>query len=220
LRKRQDKKQYMKRICVYCGSSPGAKNEYAQAARVLGRALAIRKIALVYGGAHVGIMGQIADACLDAGGEAIGVIPARFAEKQLAHPRLTRLHVVQTMHERKAMMAEMSDGFIALPGGLGTLEEFFEALTWAQLGIHRKPCGLLNTCRFYDPIAAFVDQLVAQRFLDGRHRDMIQIDENPESLLDRFDAYKAPEANKAAWVLQLSREAQGVNPPASGADGT
>src|SRR5512139_2553578 len=134
----------VERICVFCGSSPGAKQDYLQVARSLGHALAERNIALVYGGASVGIMGQLAKACLDAGGEVIGVIPKILAESEVAHTHLSQLHVVESMHERKALMAELADGFIAMPGGLGTLEEFFEVLTWAQLGMHGKPCGLLN----------------------------------------------------------------------------
>ncbi len=137
----------MKRICVFCGSSPGARLEYARAARELADLLIKRNIGLVYGGARVGIMGEIASAVLKQGGEVIGVIPQELVEKEVAFTELTDLRIVGSMHERKALMAELSDGFIALPGGLGTIEEFFEVLTWAQLGLHRKPCGLLNVCQ-------------------------------------------------------------------------
>jgi uncharacterized protein (TIGR00730 family) len=196
----------MKRICVFCGSSPGAKPDYAQAARSLGRALAARKITLVYGGASVGIMGQLADACLEAGGEVIGVIPKKLVEMEVAKTELAHLRIVDSMHERKALMAELSDGFIALPGGLGTIEEFFEALTWAQLGMHQKPCGLLNTNGFYDTLATFLHHLVEQQFVERDHCEMIQIDKTPEGLLRRFDAYHPPKANKAAWVLEMTRK--------------
>jgi len=205
----------MKRICVYCGSSPGARSEYTLAAEALGRALAVRKIGLVYGGACVGLMGRAADACLEAGGEVIGVIPKRFEQKELAHAGLTRLHIVNTMHERKSMMAGLADGFIALPGGIGTLEEFFEALTWTQIGIHRKPCGLVNVCGFYDPLMVFVDRLVEEQFLRAEHRDMIQIDASPEALVDRLVAVRMPESDKAAWVRQMSSAASKNTPPAS-----
>jgi uncharacterized protein (TIGR00730 family) len=197
----------MKRICVFCGSSPGAKPDYRQAAESLGHALASRKITLVYGGARVGIMGQLADACLDAGGEVIGVIPKRLVEMEVAHTGLSALHIVDSMHQRKSLMAELADGFIALPGGLGTIEEFFEVLTWAQLGMHRKPCGLLNTCGFFDRLTAFLTQLVEQQFVEMDHLRMIQIDESPEGLLKRFEAYDAPKTNKAAWVLEMTRSA-------------
>jgi uncharacterized protein (TIGR00730 family) len=197
----------MKRICVFCGSSPGARDSYAQAARSLGRRLAERRITLVYGGARVGIMGQLAKACLEAGGDVIGVIPKSLVAQEVAFTELAQLHVVDSMHERKAMMAELADGFIALPGGLGTIEEFFEVVTWAQLGIHRKPCGLLNTCNYYDRLTAFLNQAVEEMFVEAVHREMIQMDENPDGLLAKLQAYQAPHANKAAWVLRMTDRA-------------
>lgn len=203
----------MKRICVFCGSSPGARTEYVQAARSLGRALADKAITLVYGGATVGLMGQLADACLGAGGEVIGVIPRRLVEMEVAKKDLAQLHVVDSMHERKALMADLADGFIALPGGLGTIEEFFEALTWAQLGMHQKPCGLLNTCGFFDNLVAFVGHLVDQQFVENDHRTMIQIDETPVGLLARLDAYEAPRTDKAAWVLEMTRKMKDTHVP-------
>lgn len=197
----------MKHICVFCGSSPGAKQCYIQAAQLLGRSLAIRNITLVYGGASVGLMGQLAKACLEAGGDVIGVIPKKLVEMEVAYMQLAQLYVVESMHERKAKMAELADGFIALPGGLGTLEEFFEVLTWAQLGIHQKPCGLLNTSRYYDKIIDFLNEAVEQQFVEIAHQEMIQIDETPDGLLRKFETYQAPQANKAAWVLQMTSSA-------------
>jgi uncharacterized protein (TIGR00730 family) len=192
----------MKRICVFCGSSPGAKPEYARAARQLGTLLAQRKISLVFGGGKVGLMGQLALAALDNGGEVIGVIPRELHEKRVAFSGLSDLRVVGSMHERKAMMAELADGFMALPGGLGTLEEIFEVLTWAQLGMHDKPCGLLNVGDFYSPLLAFLDQIVARGFLDAAHRSMILTAENPEELLQQFETYRPSTADKAAWALE------------------
>ncbi len=187
----------MKHICVFCGSNLGAQPEYVEAARHLGRVLAKRQITLVYGGARVGTMGEIADSVLAAGGHVIGVIPQALAEK-VAHTGLSDLRIVPSMHERKALMAELADGFIALPGGLGTFEEFFEVLTWAQLGLHHKPCGLLNVRGYYQPLMAFLDHAVAQHFLKAPHRDMILSDEDPERLLDQFSVYQAPSISKWA----------------------
>ncbi|GAP21576.1 TIGR00730 family Rossman fold protein [Leptolinea tardivitalis] len=197
----------MKHICVFCGSSPGLKKEYMEAASILGTTLAERKITLVYGGASVGLMGQAARSCLEKGGEVIGVITRNFVEQEVAFTKLTNLYVVETMHERKAKMAELSDGFIALPGGLGTLEELFEILTWSQLGIHTKPCGLLNTCGYYDDMIRFLDLTVDQQFVEPVHRQMIQIDDQPDKLLDKFEVYQPPQANKADWVRQLTEQA-------------
>ncbi|TFG80858.1 MAG: TIGR00730 family Rossman fold protein [Chrysiogenales bacterium] len=191
----------MKRICVFCGSSPGAKPEYIQAAQQLGVLLAYRKIGLVFGGGKVGLMGRLAQAALENGGEVIGVIPRELHEKRVAFSGLSDLRVVGTMHERKALMAELADGFMALPGGLGTLEEIFEILTWAQLAIHHKPCGLLNVGDFYTPLLAFLDQVVEQGFLDAAHRSMILTAENPEELLQQFETYRPVSADKAAWAL-------------------
>ncbi|MCP4722847.1 MAG: TIGR00730 family Rossman fold protein, partial [Desulfobacteraceae bacterium] len=155
----------MKKICVYCGSSPGRHPEYVAAARFLAEELLSRKIGLVYGGAHVGIMGEIADTVLKGGGEVIGIMPRALVDKEVSHPGLTELKIVDSMHQRKAMMADLSHGFIALPGGLGTIEELFEALTWAQLGFHKKPCGLLNARGYYDHLSAFLDHTVEEKFV-------------------------------------------------------
>jgi uncharacterized protein (TIGR00730 family) len=195
----------LKRICVFCGSSPGADDAYAGAARDLARVLAAKNIGLVYGGGKVGMMGELAAAMYERGGEIIGVIPRDLAEKGLGFTQLSDLRVVGSMHERKALMAELSDGFIALPGGLGTIEEFFEAITWAQLGIHRKPCGLLNVSGYYDKLVAFLDHAVDRQFIDPGGRSMIMIDENPESLLEKFAAYHPPVVNKAEWALALKK---------------
>ena len=158
---------------MFAGSSPGARLEYRAAALSLGRTLANRHIGLVYGGARIGLMGAVADAALAAGGRVTGVIPGALAEKEIAHTGLTDLRVVQSMHERKAMMAELADGFVALPGGIGTLEEFFEIWTWGQLGLHHKPFGLLNVAGFFDPLLAFLDRLADQRFVRPEHRGML-----------------------------------------------
>ena len=198
----------MKRICVFCGSSPGARPEYAQAARQLGHLLASKGIGLVYGGAKVGTMGQLASAALEAGGEVIGVIPEQLVEKEVAFIGLTDLQIVGSMHERKARMIELSDGFIALPGGLGTFEEFFEVLTWAQLGMHHKPCGFLNVCSYYDKLIAFLDHAVEQQFVKSEYRAMVLVDENPNGLLEKFAAYQPPKIDKAAWILALNEESQ------------
>ncbi len=195
----------MQRICVFCGSSPGANPDYVQAARQLARTLTVRKITLVYGGGKVGLMGQVAKACLEAGGEVIGVIPRKMVELELAYTDVSHLHVVDSMHQRKALMAELSDGFIGLPGGLGTLEEFFEVVTWAQLGLHPKPCGFLNTCGYYDKLIEFLDHMVEQKFVELAHRQMIQMDEDSDELLKKFEAYQAPQTSKAAWVLEMTK---------------
>lgn len=195
----------MKRICVFCGSSPGTRPEYARAAQQLGVLLAQRKIGLVFGGGKVGLMGQLARAALENGGEVIGVIPKELHEKKVAFSGLSDLRVMGSMHERKALMAELADGFMALPGGLGTLEEIFEILTWAQLGMHHKPCGLLNVGNFYTSLLAFLDQVVAQGFLDAAHRSMILTAENPEDLLQQFESYRPSTADKAALALGMER---------------
>lgn len=194
----------MKRICVFCGSSPGARPEYLHAAEQLGYTLARRNIGLVYGGARVGIMGKIAEAVLEKGGEVIGVIPKGLLEREVAFTGLADLRVVDSMHERKALMADLSDGFIALPGGLGTIEEFFEVVTWAQLGIHPKPCGLLNVEQYYNRLMDFLDHTVNEKFVELEHRAMILMDENPERLLQKFETYHPPIIDKAQWVLQFS----------------
>jgi uncharacterized protein (TIGR00730 family) len=188
----------MKRICVFAGSSPGARPEYRAAADALGRALAAREIDLVYGGAHVGLMGAIADAVLAAGRQVIGVIPEGLVAHELAHTGLTELRIVPSMHARKAMMAELSDGFIALPGGWGTLEELFEVLTWSQLRIHAKPCGLLNIAGYFDPLLAFVDRSIEERFVRPEYRRMLTVDDTADALLDRLAAYEPPTVEK--WL--------------------
>ena len=188
----------MKRICVYCGSNPGKLAEYSKAARQLGREMAGRGLGLVYGGASVGVMGAVADGILEAGGSAIGVLPYFFATKEVAHENLDELIVVNSMHERKARMAELSDGFIALPGGWGTFEEIFEMLTWAQLGLHEKPCGLLNVSGYYDDLYRFLEQAVEQQFVKEEFRPMIMMDDSPDGLLERFSSYRAPRVRK--WI--------------------
>ncbi len=195
----------MKRICVFCGSSPGARPEYLQSAIELGHALASKNIGLVYGGAKVGMMGKIAESVLERGGEVIGVIPKDLVEREVAFTDLADLRVVSSMHERKALMADLSDGFIALPGGLGTIEEFFEVVTWAQLGIHPKPCGLLNVRGYYDKLMDFLDHTVSEKFVEAEHRSMILVDENPERLLQKFETYQPPTVDKAQWVLQFAK---------------
>jgi uncharacterized protein (TIGR00730 family) len=192
----------MKRVCVYCGSSPGSQPDYAEAAKNLARALVERSIEVVYGGASVGIMGVLADTTLAEGGHVIGIIPQTLVDKEVAHPGLSDLRVVNSMHERKMLMAELSDGFIALPGGLGTLEEMFEVLTWALLGLHQKPCGLLNIRDYYRSLIDFLDHAVAERFIKDVHRAMLLVEEQPERLLERFGRYKAPAVTK--WVDRTS----------------
>lgn len=190
----------MKSICVYCGSSLGARKEYVEEARKLGQLLAQKNMTLVYGGSSIGIMGVIANAVLDAGGEVIGVLPRFLDKKEIAHNQLTELKVVDSMHERKMLMSELSDGFIALPGGLGTLEEFFEILTWGQLGMHQKPCGLLNVKQYFRHLTDFLDYSVNEHFVKEVNRAMILVDENPERLLQRFEGYTAPKVKK--WIVR------------------
>lgn len=188
----------MKRICVYLGSNPGFDPAYAEATKALGLELAKRKIGLVYGGSDVGLMGLIANTCLEAGGEAIGVIPKLLVEKEVAHTGLTESHVVDSMHERKQIMADLSDEFIALPGGIGTLEEFFEALTWNQLGYHAKPCGLLDVKGYYACLADHMDRMVGQGFLVAEHRKMVLTASDAGDLLDQFAVYDPPHVDK--WI--------------------
>ena len=175
------------RICVFTGSKAGNRAEYAAAARRVGRELVERGYGLVYGGGNVGLMAVVADAVLERGGHVTGVIPEAFMELEVAHRGLSDLRIVQSMHERKAMMAELSDGFIAMPGGIGTMEEFFEVLSWAQLGIHAKPCGLLNVGGYYQQIVQFLDDAVAQGFLKPKHRALLLAEEEPGRLLDRME---------------------------------
>lgn len=182
----------MNRLAVFCGSKDGAHPVFREAAGTLGQALAARGIGLVYGGSRVGTMGAVADATLAAQGQAIGVLPHFLQEKELAHPGLTELHLVHSMHERKAKMSELADGFIILPGGPGTMEEFFEVFTWAQLGLHEKPCGVLNIEGYYDPLIALFDTMERQGFLIPEHRAMLIVESNPDRLLERFATYEAP----------------------------
>lgn len=176
----------MDRICVFAGSGAGNQEAYRKAAQRLGEALAGRGAELVYGGGHTGLMGHLADAALGAGGRVVGIIPEALRRPELAHEGVTRLEVVATMHERKQRMAELADAFIALPGGIGTLEELCEIVTWAQLGLHAKPCGLLNAGAYYDPLIAFLDAMVAEGFLRPGQRDLLHEGEDPEALLAAF----------------------------------
>lgn len=182
----------MRRICVFAGSSPGARPAYETAATELGRLLATRGIGVVYGGGHVGLMGTVADAALAAGAEVIGVIPETLMQREVGHGSLTELRVVHTMHERKALMNELADGFIALPGGLGTLEELCEVLTWAQLGIHRKPVGALDVDGFWVPFTRFLDHAVTQRFVHPHHRELLVVGRTPQEVLERMGTWRAP----------------------------
>jgi hypothetical protein len=179
----------MKRICVFAGSSSGSQTEYLAAAQELGRALARQQVGLVYGGARVGLMGGLADATLAAGGHVTGVIPAALVAKEVAHDGLSDLRVVESMHARKAVMADLAEGFIALPGGWGTLEEFFEVLTWAQLGLHQKPCGLLNVRGFFDGLLSFIDHSINERFVRRQNRSMVIVSTSPGALLELFYGY-------------------------------
>ena len=188
----------MKRVCVFCGSSPGARPGYRAAAEALGAAIAKRGLGLVYGGAHVGLMGVVADAALAQGGEVIGVLPRSLEAKELAHRNLSALYVVESMHERKALMAELSDAFVALPGGIGTLEETFEAWTWTQLGLHEKPCALLDVEGYYGSLQQFLDRAVAERFVRPEHRSMLLVEDDPERLLDALSGWRAPIVEK--WL--------------------
>ncbi len=188
----------MKRLCVFCGSSVGNNTAYIDAAQALGAALARRRIGLVYGGGKVGLMGVIADAVMQAGGEVIGVIPKALDDREIGHAGITDLRIVDSMHTRKAMMAELSDAFIAMPGGVGTFEEFFEAVTWTQLGLHRKPCGLLNVAEFYTPLALFIDQAVTEGFIKPVHRAAIVVDSDPVRLLDTLGTVHLPAVPK--WI--------------------
>ena len=187
----------MKRICVFCGASEGARPAYAEAARQLGAELVARGLGLVYGGCAVGMMGVLANAVLSRGGEVIGVIPQALASRELAHPGLTELHVVSSMHQRKATMASLVDGFAVLPGGLGTLDETFEALTWAQLGIHAKPIGALNVEGYWDGLRVVIDHAVRERFVSPAYAGLLLFADTPTDLLDRLAAWRAPEVLRA-----------------------
>jgi uncharacterized protein (TIGR00730 family) len=188
----------MQRVCVFCGSATGVRAVYQQATVAIGVALVRQGFELVYGGGRVGLMGVLADAVLAHGGRAIGIMPAHLVAKEIAHQGLTELRVVGSMHERKAAMAELADAFIALPGGYGTFEEFCEMLTWGQLGLHRKPCGLLNVDHFYDPLLALFNHAVAEGFVNPAYRALVLDDDNPARLVQRLVAYEPPAVTK--WM--------------------
>jgi uncharacterized protein (TIGR00730 family) len=187
------------RVCVFCGSSPGARPEYTETAQDLGSLLVERGLGLVFGGADVGLMGRLADAVMSEGGEAIGVIPQALVDREIAHLGVSDLRVVGSLHERKATMAEISDAFIALPGGLGTLEELFEVYTWSQLGLHAKPCALLNVAGYFDALAGFLDHAVAERFVTEHHRETLIVEEDPRALLDRLERFEPAEL-QPKWI--------------------
>lgn len=188
----------MRSVCVFCGSSVGDDTAFADGARRLAGDLVERGYSLVYGGGSVGLMGVLADAMLAAGGRVVGVIPRMLWEREVGHKGLTDLRIVETMHERKAMMAELSDGFIAMPGGIGTFEEFFEVWTWGQLGVHRKPCALLNVDGYFDPMLAMIDTMIRRRFLKSEYREMVLVDTTPGALLARMEVYEPPSVGK--WI--------------------
>jgi hypothetical protein len=186
------------RLCVFCGSNAGFEPAYLAMAQALGRMLAQEKITLVYGGGAVGLMGAVADAALESGGEVIGIMPQALVDKEIDHKGLTELRIVGSMHERKALMAELADGFIAMPGGLGTFEELFEVWTWAQLGYHRKPCALLNVAGFYDKLAGFLDDVVERGFVKPIHRSMLIVGNDPAALIAAIRSYEPPKVDK--WI--------------------
>jgi uncharacterized protein (TIGR00730 family) len=188
----------LRRICVFCGSNSGTRQIYQQAAQTFGRLLCRRGIELVYGGGNVGLMGVLANACLNEGGRVFGVIPQALADKELAHTGLTELRIVSSMHERKSVMADLSDAFVALPGGYGTWEEFFEVLTWSQLGIQRKACAVLNVNGYYDPLLEMADKALSEGFVRDVHRDLLLSDPDPERLLERLSHYSIPTIDK--WI--------------------
>lgn len=191
----------LRRVCVFCGSSLGARPAYLEAARALGAELAGRGIGLVYGGAHVGLMGALADACLSAGGEVTGVIPGALVQAEVAHAGLDDLRIVDTMHERKALMADLSDGFVALPGGFGTFEEFCEVLTWSQLSLHAtpKPCALLDVAGFYRPLVELFDTAADQGFIRPEHRGLVLVATDPPGVIDALAGWEAPPPTRK-WV--------------------
>jgi uncharacterized protein (TIGR00730 family) len=185
-------------VCVFCGSREGSRPSYVGAARSMGATLASRGIGLVYGGGRVGLMGAVAEAVLEAGGEAVGVIPEALVSKEIGHAGLTKLHVVGSMHERKKLMSDLSDGFVTLPGGYGTLEEFFEVLSWAQLSIHEKPCAVLDVDGFYQPLSALFDEMIGEGFVQSEHRSLVLMERDPVALLDRMESYRPPGTKK--WL--------------------
>jgi len=188
----------LRRVCVYCGSNAGVRPAYAEAARRLGGLLGARGVGLVYGGGNVGLMGVLADAALAAGAEVIGVIPQGLVDRELGHQGVTELRIVRTMHERKALMADLADAFVALPGGLGTLDELFEVWTWAQLGLHGKPIGLLEVDGFFAPLVAYLDHATSEGFVRAEQRAMVVVEDDAARLLERFAAYEAPRVGK--WL--------------------
>jgi uncharacterized protein (TIGR00730 family) len=199
---------------VFCGSSPGGRPEYAETAEALGRLCASRGLEVVYGGAHVGLMGALADAALGGGGKVIGVIPNRLVEAEIAHAGLTKLHIVDTMHERKALMAELSDAVIALPGGTGTLDELFELFTWSQLGLHRMPIGLLDVIGYWQPLLAMLDHMVAERLLRSEHRETLLVDSDAGALLDALAGYEHRATDK--WLdRDAAQDVPNTRSPAS-----
>jgi uncharacterized protein (TIGR00730 family) len=202
----------VKRVLVFCGSSPGGRPEYVEQATELGRLLVERELELVYGGAHVGLMGALADSVLAAGGTAIGVIPTRLVEFEVAHAGLTKLHIVDTMHERKALMGELSDAVIAMPGGTGTLDELFELFTWKQLGLHRKPIGLLDVEGYWQPLLAFLEHAVNERFLHAEHLQTLLVERDGAMLLDRLASHQHHAVDK--W-LDRAQAVPNTRSPAS-----
>jgi uncharacterized protein (TIGR00730 family) len=188
----------IRRLAIFCGSNPGARPDYIEAARSLGKLLSDRGIGIVYGGSNVGLMAALADTVAGELGEIIGVIPRMLVEREVANTALSDLRIVESMHERKALMAELADGFVALPGGIGTLEEFFEIWTWGQLGMHDKPCGLLNVAGYFDPLLEFLDRAVAEKFVRDVHRAMVVVESDPARLLARFESYEPPRVVK--WI--------------------
>jgi uncharacterized protein (TIGR00730 family) len=188
----------IRRLAIFCGSNPGARPDYIAAAHSLGKLLCERGVGIVYGGSNVGLMAALADTMLDELGDIIGVIPRMLVQREVANTALTDLRIVESMHERKAMMAELADGFVALPGGIGTLEEFFEIWTWGQLGMHEKPCGLLNVAGYFDPLLEFLDRAVAEKFVRDVHRKMVIVESDPAALLARFESYEPPRVVK--WI--------------------
>lgn len=190
----------IRRLCVFCGSSLGTRPIYRDAARELGIEMARRDLGLVFGGGKVGLMGVVADAILDAGGQALGIIPEHLLIKEVEHHGLTELRVVKTMHERKALMADLADGFLALPGGFGTYDEFCEIVTWAQLGLHQKPCGMLNVAGFFDSMLAMFDHATQEGFIRADHRAMLRVSTNVKTTLDEMENYRAPVVEK--WITR------------------
>ena len=193
-----DEARVIESVCVFCGSNPGIDPAYRQIAVAMGAGVATRKLRLVYGGGRTGLMGALADAALAHNGEVIGIIPQDLMRREVGHTGLTELRVVNTMHERKALMAQLSDAFVAMPGGLGTLEEIFEVWTWAQLGIHAKPVALLNAAGYYDPLIEFIEHAVAHEFVPASHREMMIVESDVATLIDRLNAHRAPPVGK--WL--------------------